>query len=115
MPGYCDPCPGKTTPYLAMGVSSPGASGGFFDGDDFPALISAASGTYMVGKLGRMALRTGGCQNRLQEIVRPSHVFSGFGMPFYWICHNVLLLFRSVVWFLRLNLELLQYGEPFIK
>jgi hypothetical protein len=76
-----------------MGVSSPGGSGGLFDGDDFFSLVSAAGGAGMVGELGRMALRTRGCQNRLQKIVRPSHVSSGFGMSFYWICHGMLLLF----------------------
>ncbi len=67
----------------------------------------------MVGKLGRMALRTGGCQDGLQKIVGPSHVSSGFGMSLYWIRHMTFLLYLLV--FFSLNLELLQGGEPLIK
>jgi hypothetical protein len=67
----------------------------------------------MVGKLGRMALWTCGCQGRLQKIMGPSHVPSGFGMSLYWIWHMTLLLYLLV--FFSLDLELLQGGEPLIK
>jgi hypothetical protein len=79
-----------------MGISSSGASGGLFNRDDFPALVGAAVRTDMVGKLGRVALWTSGCRSRLEEIVRPSHVFSGFGMSLDWICHMVLPFFFKV-------------------
>src|SRR4030042_696484 len=101
MPGYCEPCPGKTRANLPMGVSPSGSSGGLFERDDFPPLVSAAVGAGMVGQLWLMAFWTRGCQDRPQKIVGPSHVPSGLGMSFYWIWHDLRLLFLSLSFLIK--------------
>jgi hypothetical protein len=79
---------GENETEVSHGCSPTGGSGGLFDRDDFPSLVGAAVWAGMVGQLGLMALRTRGRQYRFQKIVGPSHVLSGSGMSFYWICHN---------------------------